>query len=409
MKIALVHDSFTQMGGAERVVDAFHEIYPKAPVFCLVFDVGFKEKYRGWDIQTSLLQIIYNYYSRFQRLLLLIPWAVDSLSFKDYDLVLSSSSGFVKNIRVPKNCVHINYCHTPTRFLWSDQNYIKQEVPWIFRGFVNKFVLPKLKAWDLRGAKRVNYFIANSEEVKKRIKLYYNRDSVVIYPPVDTNFWHPVLYRRHSEGELPELSQVRQGSTTEESQSKSGNEEILRPSAAFGSQDDALDGKRDYFLLAGRLQPHKQNDLIVKIFNELNLPLHVAGTGRQEKYLKSIAKNNITFLGKVSDEKLREEYSGALGFIYPQTEDAGLMPLEAAACGTATLAYGKGGALETVVPGATGEFFYDYDKEKIKQLILNWNVQKYQADQLRSQAEKFSKEKFKQQILGFINSIKNND
>ncbi len=162
--------------------------------------------------------------------------------------------------------------------------------------------------------------------------------------------------------------------------------------------------KGDYFLLAGRLQAHKRNALMVEIFNELGLPLHVVGKGRQESFLRSIAKPNITFLGRISDEQLRDEYSGALDFIYPQIEDFGLMPLEAAACGTATLAYGKGGALETVIPGVTGELFGSYDKEKIKQLIVNWQPQKYSTDALRSQAEKFSKEKFKQQILEFIHA-----
>jgi glycosyltransferase involved in cell wall biosynthesis len=201
----------------------------------------------------------------------------------------------------------------------------------------------------------VDKFIANSQEVQSRIKKYYNRDSVVIYPPVDTDFW--------------------------------------KPAAA----------KQDYFLIAGRLQAHKRNDLIVEIFNEIGLPLHVAGTGRQEEYLKSIAKPNIKFYGRVTDEELRDQYSGAKGFIYPQIEDAGLMPLEAAACGTATIGIAKGGTLETVIPDETGELFLDYDKEKIKQLILNWDGGKYSMEKLRAQAEQFSKAKFKFQILNFLN------
>jgi glycosyltransferase involved in cell wall biosynthesis len=214
-----------------------------------------------------------------------------------------------------------------------------------------------MKKWDYKGAQRVNYFIANSKEVQKRIKEFYNRDSQVTYPFVDVEFWHPT-----------------------------------RP-------------KGDYFLIAGRLQAHKKNDFMVEIFNELGLPLHVVGTGRQEKFLSSIAKPNINFFGQISDEQLRNEYSGALGLIFPQKEDFGLVPLEAAACGTATLAYGKGGSLETVIPGVTGELFESYSKEKIKQMILNWNSAKYQVDMLRLQAEKFSKEKFKKQILEFINKL----
>lgn len=375
MRIALAHDSFTQLGGAERVIEALHEMYPDAPVFTLVLGRHLKDKYRSWDIRTSWLQVLYNIVPRLQYLLPFIPLAVSSLDFSGYDLVISSSSGFAKNIKVPKTAIHINYCHTPTRFLLQDENYLRQEVPEILLPLA-RLLLKRMKKWDYKSAQRVTYFIANSREVQSRIKKYYGRDSEIIYPAIDEKFWH---------------------STTP---------------------------KSDYFLVAGRLHTHKYSDVIVEIFNDLGLPLHIAGTGRQEKYLKSIAKLNISFLGKISDEQLRDQYSGAKALIYPQLEDFGLMPLEAAACGTATLAYGKGGALETVVPGVTGEFFGIDDvarpfmgwpqnkaadesaryKDQIKHQVLSWNLQKYKADDLRSQAEKFSKEKFKKQILEFTNN-----
>ncbi|HYV33392.1 MAG TPA: glycosyltransferase, partial [Candidatus Limnocylindria bacterium] len=227
-----------------------------------------------------------------------------------------------------------------------------------FRPFA-RVVLSRMKQWDYKGAQRVNFFIANSKEVQNRIQKYYNRESRVIYPFVDTEFW-----------------------------------KSTKP-------------KSNYFLLAGRLQAHKKNELIVKIFNELNLPLHIVGSGRQENYLKSIAKPNITFLGRVDDNQLKDEYSAALGFIYPQLEDFGLMPLEAAACGTATLAYTHGGALETVLPGKTGELFESYDKNKIKQIILKWDYKIYQPDVLQIQTEKFSKQKFKESIQNFIQAATN--
>ena len=221
-----------------------------------------------------------------------------------------------------------------------------------------------MKKWDFAGAQRVNKFIANSKEVQGRIKEYYKRDSEVIYPFIDLDFWKPMQSSPPFQGGVPGV-------------------------AGGGGW---IDNKNLItFSLAGRLQAHKKNDLIIEIFNELGLPLHVVGSGRQEEYLKSIAKPNVVFLGRVSDEQLRNEYSGALGLIFPQNEDFGLMPLEAAACGTATLAYGHGGALETIIPGITGEFFESYDNEKIKQLILNWKSEKYKAEDLRSQAEKFSK------------------
>jgi len=362
IRIALVHDSFTQMGGAERVIEDLHQIFPSAPVFTLVFDEKFRNHYRDWDIRTSPLQIFYNILPKLQYLLLWIPWATDQLDFSEFDVVISCSSGFVKNIRVPKTAKHICYCHTPPRFLWIDKDYIKQEVPFLLRPLAH-LVLNRIKKWDLRGSERVTHFIANSKEVQSRVSAVYQRTSTVVYPGVDVDFWK------------------------------------------------ATRAKQNYFLIAGRLQAHKNNELIVSIFNELALPLHVVGSGRQEEYLKSIAGPNISFLGRLPDENLRDEYSGALGFVYPQIEDFGLMPLEAAACGTATIAYAKGGALETVVPGVTGELFDVVqatglpDKSDIKKMILNWQAEKYSKDSLREQAEKFSKEKFKQRILEFIYNL----
>jgi glycosyltransferase involved in cell wall biosynthesis len=392
MRIALVHDSFTQEGGAERVVDAFHELFPDAPVFTLVMDRDLRYRYHNWDIRTSWLQIFYNFIPKLQFLLPFIPLAVSSLDLSQYDVVLSSSSSWAKNIRVQKNCAHICYCHTPTRFLWSDSNYVNQEVPAFLRFLVRPIII-WMKKWDYKGAQRVTSFIANSKEVQSRIKKYYNRESEIIHPFIDTTFWHQassrVIARRSAADDEAILSNT------------------LEKIAASASQSPgllAMTQKRGYFLLAGRLQAHKRNDLIVEIFNELGLALHVVGTGRQEKYLQSIAKDSTKFFGHISDEELREQYSGAKALIYPQLEDFGLMPLEAAACGTPTLAYGKGGALETIVAGETGEFFTDYDKEKIKQIISSWNLQKYSTDNLKAKAQKFSKEKFKANIAKIINA-----
>lgn len=349
-KIALVHDSFTQLGGAERVFEHIREVFPQATVFTLVIEKKLRARYAHWNIKTSWLQKVYNLYPRFPHLLPLIPLAVSCMDFSGYDLIISSSSSFVKNIRVPAGARHICYCHTPTRFLWVDGEYINQEVPaglrWLARMFFGF-----LKKWDYAGAQRVTKFIANSREVQKRIKKIYGRESSVVYPGVDTDFW--------------------------------------RPTAA----------KKNYFLIAGRLQAHKKNDLIIKIFSRLGLPLHVAGTGRQENYLKTISKPNIKFLGRISDEFLRDEYSGALGFIYPQIEDFGLMPLEAAACGTPTLGYAAGGNLETIIPGRTGELFVDYGDEAIMQIIRDWNPDKYSIGALQDQAAAFGKKFFEKNFF----------
>ncbi len=355
--IVLAHDSFTQLGGAEKVVDALHELFPNSPVYTLVISKKLKDHYKNWEIKTSWLQKFYNLFPNFQYFLPLIPFAAESVVVKDAQIILSSSSGFIKGLKKPKNSIHINYCHTPTRFLWSDSNYVDQEVPLILKPLV-KIFLKWMRHWDLKVSKKIDFFIANSREVSGRIKKYYFRDSQVIYPPIDTNFWKPTIT------------------------------------------------KEDYFLVAGRLQAHKKNDLIIEIFNELGISLHIVGTGRQESYLKSIAKSNIKFLGRISDKELRDQYSGAKALIYPQIEDAGLMPLEAASCGTATIGISKGGSLETIVPGITGELFDSYNKENIKNIILSWQTTKYQESTLIQHALKFSKEVFYQQILNYIESVK---
>ena len=355
MRVALVHDSLTQSGGAERVLDALHGIFPDAPVFTLVISREMKVKYRKWTIRTSWLQHIYSVFPRFQYLFPLIPFALRTWKFREFDVVVSSSSSFAKNLSLPKTCRHVNYCHTPTRFLWLDHDYLAQELPWFFWPLTPliKILLKVLRKWDFDSAQRVDLFIANSEEVKKRIQKFYHRDAVVVYPPVDTSFWHPTT------------------------------------------------PKDKYFLLAGRLQAHKNNAWAIQAFCELGLPLRVAGTGRQEAYLKKIAKKNVVFLGRVSDEQLRDEYSGALALVYPQLEDFGLMPIEAAACGTPSIGLAKAGSLETIVPGVTGELFQDYDANAFKDLISHWDAGKYRAPTLLSHARAFSQETFRQKILSY--------
>lgn len=361
-KIALAHDSFTQMGGAERVFTAIHELYPDSPVFTTIITESMQKDYKGWDIKTTFLQTLQKFVPGLQYLLFLIPYAVSKIDTKSFKLVLSSSSGFIKNIQVPKGQIHINYCHTPARFLWINEGYITQELPLILKPFtfIFKSFLKWMKGWDYRGAQRVTAFIANSKEVQNRIKKYYNKESTVIHPFVDINFWHPTKPRE------------------------------------------------DYFLIAGRLHAHKHNEVIIQIFNKLGLPLHVVGTGRQEEYLKSIAKPNIKFLGRVSDEVLRDEYSGAKAFIFPQLEDFGMMPIEAASCGTATLALGQGGSLETVLPNITGQLFDKADPEIISRYILSWNANNYSLHALQNHAKNFSKQIFQQKIATFVENTLDN-
>jgi glycosyltransferase involved in cell wall biosynthesis len=354
MKVALAHDSLTQFGGAERVLQALHEIYPDAPVFTLVYGQKLKEHFEGWQIISSPLQYLYNFLPRLQFMLPFIPLALHFFDFSEFDLVISSSSTFIKAIHLPKNVLHINYCHTPARFLWMDtEQYLKDEVPAFLRLFL-KIYLIWMRQWDYQAAQRVDFFIANSMNVQKRIQRYYNRESKVIYPFVDLNSFYPSA------------------------------------------------PKEDYYLLAGRLQPYKNGHLVIEVFNKLSKPLHVVGIGRAKFKLEKMSKENIQFLGKVSHEVLRNELSAAKAFIFPQEEDFGLLPIEANACGTAIIALGKGGVLESQIAGKTAVFFYENNAAALLQAIEKFEESKFLSEDIFGQAQKFSKEHFKNNIYEFV-------
>jgi glycosyltransferase involved in cell wall biosynthesis len=357
-KIILAHDSLTQFGGAERVLLSLVDLFPNSSLYTLVAKPEVSKYFKDTKIYTSFIQKFFWLLPDFRYTIPFIPLACKLLKTRDGKIILSSSSSFIKVISKPKGGVHINYCHTPTRFLWINKDYLKQEAN-IFQQIVLKPILNWLKKWDYAAAQKVDFFIANSKEVQNRIKQFYNRDSEVIYPGVDTNFWHKTK--------------------------ESGN----------------------YFLLAGRLHAHKNNELIIKVCNELNLNLHVVGTGRDEENLKKLAGPTITFLGRLNDEALRDEYSGTLAYFFPQLEDFGLMPLEAASCGTPTIALGKGGALETIIDGETGFLFNEATTEAVKQAIGRFNNNSLDSQKIVNHAREFSVDVFKQRILAFIKAHEN--
>jgi glycosyltransferase involved in cell wall biosynthesis len=353
VKIALVHEFLNQLGGAERVLQNFLEIWPDATVHVIFYDL--KKTQGVFDQEKKVTSYLNSWpfvHSHPRLFLSMMPKAIESFRFDDYDLVLSDSSSFAKGVVTDK--LHICYCHTPTRFLWTDDDYLKnQRYPALFK-WLGEMILPRIRQWDYLAAQRPNFYISNSVNVQLRIKKYYKRDSVIIPPPVDTEFFKPVGH------------------------------------------------KQDYCLFASRLEPYKKADLVIEAFNQLGLKLKVVGDGTIADLLKKNAKSNIEFLGRVSDEKLRELYSGAAAYIFPAEEDAGITILEAQACGTPVLAYGAGGALETVVSGITGEFFKQQSVEAIKQAVQNFDAKKYDANAIRKHAEQYDKKVFQKKIKEFV-------
>ncbi len=375
-RVVLAHDSFTQLGGAERVVLGMAEASPEALIFVVVADEWILQQLPEAvrrRVRTSPLQWVYRVFPRFQYLLPLVPLAVWLTRIPACDVLLSSSSAFAKGFRKPAGAIHVDYCHTPTRFLWTDVAYVRQEVPWLLR-LPARIFLWWMKRWDVSVARAVDVFIANSVEVQQRIKAYYHRESEVVYPFVDTEFWDSA--------------------------------QCLVPSAQLEDKVE-LSTKHfalstNYFLIAGRLHAHKNNDLVVRVCSRLGLPLHVVGAGRDETYLRSIAGPTVQFLGRVSDEVLRQEYEGARAYIFPQLEDFGLMPVEAAACGTPTIGLNVGGTRETIVPGVTGEWFSQGDEEQLAKLLQEWDDEKYNPEVLREHAKKFGKERFVEQLTHIV-------
>lgn len=367
MKIALVHDQLNQFGGAERVLLELSDIFPDAPIYTLVYD---KDKmngaFDGKDIRTSFIQrfplnLGINFFKYF---LNLMPQAIETFDLGEYDLVISSSSAFAKGVITKTNTTHVCYCHTPTRYLWDDtHSYVADlNLPKIAKIFVRKSLL-KIRQWDFIASQRPDYYIANSEFVKNRIKKFYRKDSVVIVPPVDD----------------PKIDPV-------------NKDEI-----------------GDYFLIVTRLRPYKKVDLAIQAFNELpsKYKLKIIGTGEYEYELKKMVVNdNIEFLDYQPDDKKFEYLKKCIAFINPQEEDFGITPVEAMMVGRPVIAYKKGGALETVMPGLSGEFFEKQTKEDLKNAIINFDHTKYNPIEIKNYAQKFNKDRFREQIINFVENLK---
>lgn len=358
-KVALAHDHLFQIGGAEKVLVALSTIYPVAPIFTLINDRKISNKIlQNKQIISSYLQKIPGANRFFKYFLLLMPPAWEKIDLSKYDLVISSSSGFVKGVRTGHNSQHICYCHTTTRYLWDDQEEYIGNLPEakIVKYFLPRF-LSKLQNWDFSKAQEVNHFIANSHFIARKIKQHYKKDSIVIHPPI----------------KVKEFS--------------------------------LADKVEDYYLIVSRLRPYKKVDLAVKAFNNLKLPLKIIGGGSELKKLKKMAHSNIEFLGEVSDQERNYYLSRCKAFIYPQVEDFGISALEAMASGRPVIAYKAGGALETVVEGKTGVFFEEQTWESLAHKILRFDDSKFQSAIIRDHAKNFDEEKFKQKILTFINSL----
>ncbi len=356
MNVALVHDWLNQMGGAEHVLEVLVDMFPGAPIYTSIYDPKrVSPAYRTWDIRPSWMNRLPGVGKHHQAYLPFYPLAFESFDLSAYDLIISNKSAFAHSVITPPHAVHISYCLTPTRFLWQYAAYRQREGI----GKVTNALLQPILTWqrqfDRLAADRVDHFIAISREVQARIRKYYRRESVVIHPPVDTRRFRP------------------------------------------GSRPPG-----DYYLVVSRLIPYKRVDLAVKACSRLGVPLVVVGEGRDRKALERMAGPSVTFLGRVSQEELVQLMQGARAFLFPGLEDFGIAPVEAMACGRPVIAYAGGGALDTVIPGVTGEFFYKQTVEGLLEVLQDFDPSRYEPDACRAQAERFDTSVFKEKFLAFV-------
>jgi glycosyltransferase involved in cell wall biosynthesis len=358
-RTALVHDWLNQIGGAENVLETLAGMFPAAPVFTSMYAPDkMPAAYRQWDIHTTFMQRLPGVTTHHQAYMPIYPVAFSRVDLRGYDLVLSNKSGFCHGVPVPGGATHVCYCLTPTRFLWQYEAYRQREALNPAVDLAMRPLVALLRRWDYAAAQRVHHFIAISTEIRERIRRFYGRESTIIFPPADIARFRP-------SGEPP----------------------------------------GDYFLAGGRLIPYKRTDLAVRACSELGLKLLVFGDGRDRSELARMAGPTVTFLGRVPWDELARLYAGARAFIFPGLEDFGIAPVEAQAAGRPVIAYRGGGALDTVLPGATGEFFTEPTVESLAATLAAFDPAGYDPMVCRTNAERFGDDRFERELREFIARI----
>ncbi len=375
LRVALVYDRVNKWGGAERVLLALHELFPKAPLYTSVYS----PKRAGWAerfvVKTSFLQHIPYASVSHESFALFMPVAFEQFSFAEYDLVISLTSEAAKGIISKPKTKHICYCLTPTRYLWSGYD---EYFPNAMMRFLSKPAVSYLRSWDKMASTRPDKIIAISKEVQNRVKKYYGRESEVIYPPVDLSIKYQVSRQRRGS-----LASLRSG-----------------PEAA--SMKHKGEG---YFLVVSRLVPYKRIDIAIEACNRLKLPLKIVGIGADKGRLRSMAGPTVQFVGNLTDRELVTYYKNCKALLFPGREDFGITIIEAAGFGKPVIAFGEGGAKETIVEGKTGSFFYSQTPEALMRKIRRFDALKINPDDCMRQAEKFSIEHFKARFLSIIQEV----
>jgi glycosyltransferase involved in cell wall biosynthesis len=349
MKVALVHYWLVAMRGGEKVLEALCELYPEADIFTHVYDEkAISPAIKKHKITTTFIQKLPRASKYYKKYLPFMPYALESLDLREYDLIISSEAGPAKGVITRPDALHICYCHSPMRYLWDQYHVYRKNAGWLTRMFMSVF-FPYLRLWDAVSANRVDSFVANSRFIAKRIRKFYRRDATVIHPPVSVRDF-----------------------TVENTQG-------------------------DYYLCLGMLVPYKRFDIAITAFSLCGKKLIVAGTGDETERLKSLAGPNIQFVGWQSDEQIRGLLAHCKALIFPTEEDFGIVPIEAMACGRPVIAYKAGGVLETVVHGKTGILFDHQTPESLQQAVADFETRPgdFSPQAIRDHAMTFEREIFK--------------
>lgn len=353
-KVAIVCDWLTNMGGAEKVIHNLHRQFPDAPIYTTLYDPKRMKGFEEAEIRTSFLQKIPMAQKKHPLFLNWMPMAVESFNLNEFDIVISSSHSVAKGIITKPETMHVSYCHTPMRYAWEhwELDYRLRKVPKFLHNSIIKKI-HKLRIWDRLTADRVDHFLVNSSFVEKRVNKYYRKPATVMHPPVETT----------------------------------------------GLQTGSAG---DFYLMVGRHIGYKRFDLVIETFNKNGQKLLIAGTGPESSKLKSLAKGNIEFLGRVDDQKLKELYRTCKALIFPQLEDFGITPVECMASGRPVIAFGQGGARDTIQEGVSGMFFDQQTPESLSKSLEKFESMSWNSTAIQEHSQKFSEQAFQNHLQEFL-------
>lgn len=346
------------MRGGEKVLEEVCHLYPNADIYTHIAIPGnLSDTIRSHKITETFIAKLPGAHKHYQKYLPLMPRALEALDLTEYDLVISFEAGPAKGIIVRPDALHVCYVHSPMRYIW-DQYHVYRSQAGVMAKFVMSLIVHRLRIWDTSSAARVDHFIANSSFVAKRVEKFWRRDALVIHPPVDVE--------------------------------------------AF--RNDAPEEVGDFYLYAGELASYKRPDIAVEAFTKSGLPLVIIGEGSERRELETVAGSNIKFLGRVPFEVLKDHYSRCKALVFPGVEDFGIMPLEVMAAGRPVIAYGRGGAAETVIDGKTGILFHDATSDAILAAVsrLEEIQETIKPELLKAHAAGFDKETFRQKFSQIV-------